>query len=93
MQRSFGDYDGLSVPVNFRIPFLEPGHSEDDLGFPEAEYHKIEVFGVGKSRIVKEKDLGGHDGGDIALVVSSPIDIVGFDQSGEWISWEIQFCC
>ena len=39
-QRS-SEVDGISSPVNLGVPFLEPWHSEDNLGLRESYYHKF----------------------------------------------------
>ena len=41
-ERGFGFREANSSvdPVDFGVPFLEPGHSEDELRFSEVEHHK-----------------------------------------------------
>ena len=44
MLRGFWERDSSSIPIDCGVPFLEPGHSENDLGFSKIEYHDVEVF-------------------------------------------------
>ena len=39
--RQSSEVDGISNPVNLGVPFLEPWHSEDNLGSRELYYHKF----------------------------------------------------
>ena len=73
--RVFGTkIDSECFPVNFGVPFLESGHTKDDLGMREMNDHK---FNCVRERSEGEGNNGGPTNGSFG--VRSSINIIGSD--------------
>lgn len=80
-----GDGQSVGDPVDPRIPFPKPRHTQDDLFLSQTQYHELDIFSMSQ-----ELDLDVCFPFDVSFGVGGPVHIVGFDQLFELL--EREFC-
>lgn len=85
----FQDRDGLSNPIDLRVPFSKPGHPQNDLRFSEVKYHEPDSLQVRGSKVVFKGKVDDCVQSDVSFVVGRSVNVVGFEWSGEGSGQEI----
>lgn len=85
----FWEEDGSSNPINLRVPFPKPGHAKDELGFSEVEYHETDSLRMGGVGVIGEGEIDVRFQSNVPFTVGSPIDVKGFDWSGQGEGFEV----